>query len=222
MEKYQLQLTSYAYQLVKDREAAYDILQEIWIDVYKRLQQHGNEWLLQTKLWGWLRKAVFHASLNYLKQQRRTIPLSMIGDGSWLLERRASQFEQPDLGAAREEVTRELIDAVENLPFHIRATVYLHYFKDLTLQEIADKSECSLNTIKSHIRRGKKYLRRELRAKGIQLSDLGLWIYGEYQDFGDLLLYDHVTVYPKTTEEALSLSAEFYNNYRESVIAEAS
>lgn len=53
--------------------------------------------------------------------------------------------------------------AVEGLPKDIQRVIYLHYFLDMKLQEIADAEGISLPLVKYRLKRGKELLRKELR-----------------------------------------------------------
>jgi RNA polymerase sigma-70 factor (ECF subfamily) len=185
MKRYKLQLSAYAYQLLGDYDAVEDVLQQTWIDLYLRLHRYGEVWLQGTNMRAWLGAAIHNAAINYLKAQRRTIPLSAIKEGIWLLELRASQFEQPDISAARNELIAELHAVVDRLPPRAKAVMLLHYFEGYSLKEVAELLDCPLNTVKSDLRRGKQRLRYALLTRGIRTRDLELWA-----EFKDMLLHE--------------------------------
>lgn len=196
MKRYKPQLSAYAYQLLGDYDAVEDVLQQTWIDLYLRLSRYGELWLHGTNMRAWLGAAIHHAAINYLMAQRRTIPLSSIREGIWLLELRASQFEQPDISAARNELIAELHAVVDRLPPRAKAVMLFHYFEGQSLKEVAELLDCPLNTVKSDLRRGKQRLRYALLTRGIRTRDLELWA-----EFKDMLL--HEGPHPPTARASL-------------------
>ena len=58
----------------------------------------------------------------------------------------------------RGEEARTVRDAVAQLPEAQRLALTLHYFEDLRYEDIADVMGIPINTVKSHIRRGKEKL----------------------------------------------------------------
>ncbi len=61
-----------------------------------------------------------------------------ISEDSAFLEPEADGHEQPEEAFENEERRRELIALVDTLPQSYREVVSLHYFEDLSYQEIAD------------------------------------------------------------------------------------
>jgi RNA polymerase sigma factor (sigma-70 family) len=55
---------------------------------------------------------------------------------------------------------RELLDAVEQLPYGQRAALVLRYYGGLSEAEIAEAMGCRPGTVKSHHHRGLERLRR--------------------------------------------------------------
>ena len=57
----------------------------------------------------------------------------------------------------------DLYDAIDILDEKYKIPIILQYFQDLTLSQISKILDCNENTVKSHIRRGKKQLYDLLR-----------------------------------------------------------
>ncbi len=65
------------------------------------------------------------------------------------------------------ERSQEVREAVVSLPRVQRLALTLHYFEDLSYEDIASVMGLPLNTVKSHIRRGKQRLAAILTPSGL-------------------------------------------------------
>lgn len=57
----------------------------------------------------------------------------------------------------------DLHEAIKNLRPEYQSVIHLKYFDDLSIEEIATQLGMSSNTVKSHLRRGKRELRLLLK-----------------------------------------------------------
>lgn len=57
----------------------------------------------------------------------------------------------------------EVYFAVQNLPSKYRTVIYLFYYEDMSIKEIAECIKEKENTIKSQLRRGRELLKKELK-----------------------------------------------------------
>jgi RNA polymerase sigma-70 factor (ECF subfamily) len=84
---------------------------------------------------------------------------------------------------ARHDQQRLIMTALQRLPLDYQMAIELHYFDDLPLQAIADALGQPLNTVKSHLHRGRELLREKLvelapseELLSSAVSDLDRWI----------------------------------------------
>jgi len=73
----------------------------------------------------------------------------------------ASGPSQADRAAAREEFARALA-AIGEFPFPLRHVLLLRFVEGLSLEEVSQALDLPLNTVKSHIHRGRERLRKAL------------------------------------------------------------
>ena len=85
-------------------------------------------------------------------------------ENSAFLELQDAGNEQPEEAFESGERTRELIALVDTLPQHYREVVRLHYFEDLSYQEIADIFNQPAGTVRVSVHRGLRLLRKSLEA----------------------------------------------------------
>ncbi|HEY3107963.1 MAG TPA: sigma-70 family RNA polymerase sigma factor, partial [Chloroflexota bacterium] len=70
---------------------------------------------------------------------------------------------RPDEQAELRESAAEVRAALADLPAPQRLALTLHYFEDMRYEDVASVMNVPLNTVKSHIRRGKERLASLLR-----------------------------------------------------------
>ena len=61
----------------------------------------------------------------------------------------------------------ELADAVLALPLNYREVIVFYYYKEMKIEEIATLLECSTNTVKTRLRRGREKLKISLEGSGL-------------------------------------------------------
>lgn len=70
--------------------------------------------------------------------------------------------ETPENQVLKKETVELVRNLVSELPEKYRTSIYLFYSADMKIAEIADCLKISENTVKSRLRKGKKYLEKEI------------------------------------------------------------
>lgn len=134
-----------------------DMLQDTFAVAYQKLAQYRGDapfphWLLGI--------ATNQARSAHRKRSRLTLLPFLSTDSGPAYDDRAATY--PELDA--------LYKALESLSTRLREAVLLHDLEGLTLQEIAQLQQVSVNTAASRVRRGRKRLRSRLVAQGFERS----------------------------------------------------
>jgi RNA polymerase sigma factor (sigma-70 family) len=66
----------------------------------------------------------------------------------------------PENQIIEKETKQNLLDFLSRLPEIYQKPIFLYYFEELSYQEISKKLNLKINTLKSHILRGKEILKR--------------------------------------------------------------
>jgi RNA polymerase sigma-70 factor (ECF subfamily) len=144
---HQAMVFSIAWHVLRDRTVAEDLAQEVFLQLYRNLDEIESE----EHLVFWLRKVASHRCIDALR--RRTIlPVPL---------EEAGELGAED-GARDLLLERRIRNAVATLPPQQRVALTLRYQEDLDPREIAGIMEQPLNTVKSHLRRALATLRSEL------------------------------------------------------------
>ena len=157
---YQHYVYSIAMSIVKDPSDAEDLTQEVFIRLLRTIAQYNGDSRFST----WLYRLVINLGRDELRRRSRRIrpelhvqtttdtpdPVVDIVDD----DRRIDPLDSLMLA----EMRREMRQAMLHLDENYRIALTLHYFDDMKYDEIANIMNIPLNTVKSHIRRGKERL----------------------------------------------------------------
>ncbi len=146
LEALSRQLRSLAQHLLRDSDAADDLVQEAWLAALNRPREHVAE------LGAWLSAVVRNLAARRVRRE---------------VLRRDAEFERASSEQARE--TEELLErsnialalreAAHELPEPVRSVIVLHYFEGLSLEATAVRLARPLETVRSQRRRGIEALR---------------------------------------------------------------
>jgi RNA polymerase sigma-70 factor, ECF subfamily len=153
-----------ALAITGDREAASDLLQDVFLRLY-RFADHIDR---QRPLEPWLYRITANLAYTWVKRSHRWLqPLEDLAD--WLAAPvKNSPYEQMEKKDEWEQVQQ----AVSALPLPQRMVVVLYYLNDLSLQEVAEILDVPLGTVKSRLHYGRIALKQSLGFDGDHLPGL--------------------------------------------------
>lgn len=154
VDRYQRRAFSVALRLLGSRPEAEDVVQQAFLRLYENRAAYNPRWRLNT----WFYRILTNACIDEGRRTRPTLPL----DG---LE--FPTADTPDRALARRETARLLQASLATVPVEARIALTLYYGDGQTYQEIGASRGISVNTVKTHLRRGRAALRRALRARGM-------------------------------------------------------
>ncbi len=158
MQSQQHYVYSIAMSVLKDPEDAADLTQEAFIRLFRALPQYSGESRFTT----WLYRLVINLGRDELRRRGRQVPLispdeqqeqTILGT---VPDR--DRWINPELALDSHEVRTQVRQALSQLETPYRLVLTLYYFEDLKYADIAEILDIPLNTVKSHIRRGKERL----------------------------------------------------------------
>jgi len=166
LQRYRTPLVNFLYRMVRNREQAEDLAQEVFIRVYRARE----EYVPSAKFTTWLFRIATNLALNSVRDtrhQRMEISLDAPvtadaedGDERTLdVADKHPDIEQHLVEEGRKDMIRHAID---KLPEKQRAAVLLHKYQELDYTEIAKILACSESALKSLLFRAYETLRVEL------------------------------------------------------------
>ncbi len=138
-------------------EEAEEVVQEVFLTVHRDLKQFRFDSRFST----WLYRIAFNRSIDWRRKPR----LKFHHSGEGTLRSQASPRRSPLRKASDHERDERILKCVERLPEPARSVVFLHYWLDQSVAEIAQYLDLKSSTVKSHLFRARKLLGRSLRGK---------------------------------------------------------
>jgi RNA polymerase sigma-70 factor (ECF subfamily) len=156
VERYQTRLLNFVFRTIGDRERAEDLVQEVFIRVYRHLHRFDRSKKFST----WIYTIASNLAKNELRNRSRNpLVLFQAIRRPWQDDDRPLQFEdstaRPD-DLYRKRHLRELVEtSVAQLPEHHRQVFVLRELEGKSYEEIAEITGCNLGTVKSRLNRAR-------------------------------------------------------------------
>jgi RNA polymerase sigma-70 factor, ECF subfamily len=156
VDRYQTRLLNFIYRTIGDRDRAEDLVQEVFIRVYRHLHRFDRSKKFST----WVYTIASNLAKNELRNRSRNpLVLFQTMQGSNEEDDRPLQFEdttsRPD-DMYRKRHLRQLVeDTVSKLPEHHREVFVLRELEGKSYEEIAEITDCNLGTVKSRLNRAR-------------------------------------------------------------------
>src|SRR5687768_14015493 len=156
VDRYQTRLLNFVFRTIGDREKAEDLVQEVYIRVYRHLHRFDRSKKFST----WIYTIASNLAKNELRNRSRNpLVLFQTIKKNWQDEDRPLQFEdatsRPD-DLYRKRHLRALVeDTVAKLPEHHREVFVLRELEGKSYEEIAEITDCNLGTVKSRLNRAR-------------------------------------------------------------------
>jgi len=165
LQRYRTPLVNFLYRMVRSREQAEDLAQEVFIRVYRARE----EYVPSAKFTTWLFRIATNLALNSLRDHRYQkmeisidAPLTADADGDERPFEVADKHPTVEQNLVEQERKKMIRHAIEKLPEKQRAAVLLHKYQELDYAEIAKILSCSESALKSLLFRAYEVLRVEL------------------------------------------------------------
>jgi RNA polymerase sigma-70 factor (ECF subfamily) len=160
VEMYQGPVYSLALAIMRDRADAADMTQETFVRLLRSLRAYRGD---GSNFASWVHRTTVNICLDALRRRQRSPITSLEGRRTQLSEPvSADVWEQPEWRVEWRESASEVQSALAELPRSQRQALTLHYLEDRPYDEIAARMGVPLNTVKSHILRGKERMLRLL------------------------------------------------------------
>ncbi len=164
LRRYQPHVEKVLYHLAPDWSDRADLVQEVWIRVYRNIRRLNEP----EKFRGWLSRIATNLFYDELRKRKRNAqPLSLdaplsVDDGEmdWEI---AAVTPGPDESLTTREFYDQLREAIADLPEAFRTTIVLREIQGMAYEEIAEITGVSLGTVKSRIARARLRLQSQLQ-----------------------------------------------------------
>jgi RNA polymerase sigma-70 factor (ECF subfamily) len=162
VERFERPVFSLVYRMVRDRELAEDLTQEVFVRTFNNLQRYDRSY----KFSSWLFKIAYNLTVDHLRKKRlKTISIHGSPDAVTPERQEAtslsleSDVESPDAMAESKELAGSLEEAIGRLRPEYRTAILLRHVEGRAYEEIASVMDVPLGTVKTYIFRARRELR---------------------------------------------------------------
>ncbi len=151
VDRYKYMVFTLAMKIVKNKEEAEEVSQDVFIKVYQVL----NTFKGGSKFSTWIYRITYNRSLDYLKKRGRSLQTSSLDDSvDYLLKVTESVLD--DLEA--DERKNTIKEAMKELASGDGVVLTLYYFEELSLKEISKIMDITVDAVKVRLFRSRKRL----------------------------------------------------------------
>jgi RNA polymerase sigma-70 factor (ECF subfamily) len=144
IRRLQRRVYGFAFQHLRDHEEAHDLAQEIFVKLYRNLGRYDPDRPFEPWFW----KLAANTSINY---RRKRVPLPA--------ELSADAADPTDPLRAHDPA---LVEALAQLDPAYRLPILLHYYADLSLEQVSQSLNLTVAATKSRLHRARAQLRNTL------------------------------------------------------------
>ena len=140
LKRYEKQVYNYGMRMTGKNEDALDLMQEVFISVFRNLSTYRNEGSFKS----WMFRIAHFRCIEFYRRKK---PTQGLDDTP---EIQSDEASAADLIHTSQE-NKQLVSAMQQLPLAQKAVVELKFFGQFTFEEIAQQTGISVNTAKSRL-----------------------------------------------------------------------
>jgi len=162
VEKYGSKVFNLAMRITRNQEDAEDVLQEVFITVFKKLESFQHK----AQFSSWLYRVAMNSSFMKIRSRnrRRTVSIEDVEPTikhNWVGTR--TELYDVDFMSSRHELRAAIEAAVEKLPEDYRAIFILRDIDGLSNEAVGKVLQLSVPAVKSRLHRSRLMMRQELK-----------------------------------------------------------
>ena len=162
VRKYQHRIVALIGRYVADWSECQDVAQEAFLRAYRAIGSFRGD----AQFYTWLHRIAVNTAKNHLVASNRRPPTGDIDVAD------AEQFDSgirlrdndtPERELMRQQMEQTVMRAVEALPEELRVAITLREVEGMSYEEIAEKMDCPIGTVRSRIFRARDAIDEQLR-----------------------------------------------------------
>ena len=151
MKRYESKVYSYIYYSVKNQELAEDLFQDVFVKIVVRLR--SGQYQESGKFYSWVMRVAHNLIIDHF---RKTNDDKVVSND----EGEQDLFNDPSLAVnenreqemIKEQTIKDIKVLIAKLPESQRQVLLMRYYEDMSFKEIAQKTNCSINTALGRMR----------------------------------------------------------------------
>lgn len=168
LKRHKSKLYTAIYLIVKDRYTAEDLLQETFVKVINTIK--GGKYNEEGKFYPWVSRIAHNLAIDHFRKAKR-YPEVVLEDGTRLFN--SMQFSEESIESKQvlKESRTRLRDYIKELPVEQKQVLIMRHFLQMSFQEIADRTNVSINTALGRMRYALINLRKKMIKNGAYDKD---------------------------------------------------
>lgn len=154
MQQYQQRLYFHIRRMVNSHEDTDDVLQNVFLKVFKGIQNFKSE----SELYTWLYRIATNETITFLNKQKKRQSISMDDEQNIYAQKLVAE---PDIEANL--IQQKLKEAIGKLPEKQRLVFNMRYYEEMTYNQISDVLETSVGGLKASYHHAVKKIETYLR-----------------------------------------------------------
>jgi RNA polymerase sigma-70 factor (ECF subfamily) len=156
-EKYQKKVYRIAFGVVRQREEALDIVQEVFIKLFRSIKNFKG----RSQFYTYLYRMTMNTAIDHARKTGKQSMSSLDEEGSF---EPSDELEKgPERILLQKELEERVKLAMEKLPPEQRAAIIFKDVEGLSYQEMAEAMGCSIGTVMSRLHYGRKRMQELLK-----------------------------------------------------------
>lgn len=160
-EEYYKDVYNVCLYMLKNEQDAKDLTSDTFIKAFEKIGQLNNPENFRS----WIISIANTTSLNYLKRGK-IIQFTSIEEEENIEDIPDESIKSPEKAAIDNEVSEILLKAINKLPEEQRICVFMFYYENYSVREIAEYMQCSENTIRGRLRYANDNLKKSIENLG--------------------------------------------------------
>ena len=140
LKRYEKQIYNYGMRMTGKNEDALDLMQEVFISVFRNLSTFRNEGSFKS----WMFRIAHFRCIEFYRRKK---PMQGLDDTPEIESEESSVADS----IHTDQENKQLISAMQRLPLAQKSVVELKFFGQFTFDEIAEQTGISANTAKSRL-----------------------------------------------------------------------
>ena len=162
VRKYQHRIAALISRYIHDWSEVQDVAQDTFLRAYRAMGNFRGD----AQFYTWLHRIAVNTAKNHLVAHKRRPPTDDVEVET------AEQFESglrlrdndtPERELMRQQMEQTVMRAVEKLPAELRGAITMREVEGLSYEEIAERMQCPIGTVRSRIFRAREAIDVELK-----------------------------------------------------------
>jgi RNA polymerase sigma factor (sigma-70 family) len=166
LRKYQNSVYNLCRKMVRNPEEARDLSQEAFVKTFATLERYNPIYAFSS----WLFKITANLCIDHIRKQRMklfSIDDPVDGEEGPIARQLEDPSQRPDEASERAELGNRIRAAIDKLPEHYRVILLLRHQEQLSYDEIAQRLDVPLGTVKARIHRAREGLKSILQGESL-------------------------------------------------------